>query len=59
MKPKKLTGKEVAENLFSAERVSTTTLENDIAASMSHDQPGLLFGLEGGSTAAADEGLAA
>jgi hypothetical protein len=59
MKPKKLTGKEVADNRFSAERVSTTTLENDLAASMSHDQPGLLFGLEGGATAAADKGLAA
>jgi hypothetical protein len=53
MKPKKLRGKEVADNRFSAERVSTTTLENDLAASMSHDQPGLLFGLEGGETAAA------
>jgi hypothetical protein len=59
MKPKKLTGKEGAGNRFSAERVSTSTLENDLAASMSHDQPGLLFGLEGGSTAAADEGFAA
>jgi hypothetical protein len=58
MKPKNLTGKELAANRFSAECVSTTTLENDLALSMLHDQPGLLFGLEGGLTAAADKGLA-
>jgi hypothetical protein len=59
MEPKELTGKEVADNRFVAEHVSTTTLKNDLAASMSHDQPGLLFGLPGGLTAAANEGLAA
>jgi hypothetical protein len=59
MEPKRMTGKEVADNRYSADRVSTTTLENDLAASMSHEQPALLFGTTGGHTAPADEGLAA
>jgi hypothetical protein len=58
-KPKKMTGKEVAENRYSAIRVSTTILENDLAASMSHNQPSLLFGTADGQTASAEEGLAA
>jgi hypothetical protein len=40
-------------------RVSTTILENGLAASMSHDQPALLFGMAEGQTASAEEGLAA
>jgi hypothetical protein len=59
MKPKKMTGKEVADNRYSAIRVSRTILENDLAASMSHDQPALLFGTADGQTASAEEGLAA
>jgi hypothetical protein len=59
MEPKRMTGKEVTDNRYSADRVSTTTLENDLAVSMSHDQPALLFGTTGGQTAPADKGLAA
>jgi hypothetical protein len=50
MKPKKMTGKEVADNRYTEIRVSTTILENDLAASMSHDQPVLLFGTAEGHT---------
>jgi hypothetical protein len=59
MKPKKMTGKELADNIYSAIRVSTTILENDLAASMSHDQLALLFGTAEGHIASAEEGLAA
>jgi hypothetical protein len=59
MEPKRMTSKEDANNRYSADRVSTTTLENDLAASMSQDQPALLFGMTGGQTVPTDAGLAA
>jgi hypothetical protein len=59
MKPKTQSGRERADESYSASRTKTTTLENDLLASMSHIRPALLFGKPNGILAAMEEGFGA
>jgi hypothetical protein len=44
MTPKKQSGQERANEQHASIRINTTTFENDLAAAMSHDKPGTLYG---------------
>ncbi len=44
MAPKRLTGKERADQQYSSNRINTTTAENDLAASMAYERPQTLYG---------------
>eukprot|EP00978_Attheya_sp_CCMP212_P011066 scaffold26997_cov42-Attheya_sp.AAC.2 len=44
MKPKQLSGKDQADEQYSSLRVQSTPFENDLAASMTHEKPKLLYG---------------
>eukprot|EP00978_Attheya_sp_CCMP212_P027801 scaffold94026_cov53-Attheya_sp.AAC.5 len=44
MKPKQLSGKDRADEQYSSLRVQSTPFENDLAASMTHEKPKLLYG---------------
>jgi hypothetical protein len=59
MKPKTQSGRERADESYLASRTKTTTLENDLLASMSHLRPALLFGKPNGTLAAMEEGFGA
>eukprot|EP00978_Attheya_sp_CCMP212_P030405 scaffold111719_cov24-Attheya_sp.AAC.1 len=43
MKPKQLSGKDRADEQYSSLRVQSTPFENDLAASMTHEKPKLLY----------------
>jgi hypothetical protein len=47
MKPKKLTGKDRSDENYSAKRTNSTTLENDLGASMTHVRPEVLYAKKG------------
>jgi hypothetical protein len=47
MKPKKHTGKERSDETYSAQRTNSTTLENDLGASMTHVRPEVLYSKRG------------
>jgi hypothetical protein len=49
MKPKQQTGKARADETYSSKRTNSTTLENDLLASMTHTCPEVLFAKKGGS----------
>jgi hypothetical protein len=49
MKPKQQTGKGRADETYSSQRTNSTTMENDLLASMTHVRPELLFAKRGGS----------
>jgi hypothetical protein len=60
MKPKQQTGKGGADETYSAQRMQSTTMENDLLVSMTHTRPELLFAKKGGSELGKlDDGLAA
>jgi hypothetical protein len=60
MKPKQQTGKGRADETYSAQRTKSTTMENDLLASMTHIRPELLFAKKGGSELGKlDDGFAA
>ena len=42
--PKRLSGKERADQKYSSERISTTTAENELAASMAYERAQTLYG---------------
>jgi hypothetical protein len=47
MQPKKLTGKDRSDETYSARRTKSTTLENDLGASMTHVRPEVLYAKKG------------
>jgi hypothetical protein len=49
MKPKQQTGKSRADETYSSQRTNSTTLENNLLASMTHTRPEILFAKKGGS----------
>jgi hypothetical protein len=59
MKPKTQSGRERADESYSAARTQSTTLENELLASMSHLRPELLFEKTKGVLAAMEEGFGA
>jgi hypothetical protein len=59
MKPKIQSGRERADESYSASRTQLTTLENELLASMSRLSPGLLFEKAKGVLAAMEEGFRA
>jgi hypothetical protein len=59
MKPKNQSGRERADESYSASRTKTTTLENKLLASMSHLRPALMFGKANGVLAPMEEGFGA
>ena len=59
MKPKNLSGRERADESYSASRTQSTTLENELMASMSHLRPALLFAKSNGMLAPMEEGFGA
>jgi hypothetical protein len=59
MKPKKQSGRERVDESYSASRTQSTTLENELLASMSHLRPALLFGKANGVLAPMEEGFGA
>jgi hypothetical protein len=59
MKPKNQSGRERADESYSASRTQSTTLENKLLASMSHLRPVLLFGKPNGVLAPMEEGFGA
>ena len=59
MSPKRLTGKERADQKFSSECIQTTTAENELAASMAHERPKCLYGDKKGELASWEEGFGA
>jgi hypothetical protein len=59
MKPKTQTGRERADESYSASRTHTTPLENELLGSMSHLRPALLFEKTKGVLAAMEEGFGA
>ena len=48
MNPKQQTGKARADETYSSQRTNSTTLENDLLASMTHTRPEILFAKKGG-----------
>jgi hypothetical protein len=59
MKPKNQSGRERADESYSAARTQLTTLENELLASMSHLRPALLFGKANGVESPMEEGFGA
>ena len=59
MKPKNQSGRERADESYSAVRTKSTTLENELLASMSHLRPALLFAKSNGALAAMEDGFGA
>jgi hypothetical protein len=49
MQPKNQTGKERADENYSSQRTSSTTFENNLGASMSHERPTSLYGKKDGT----------
>ena len=57
MAPKRLTGKERADQQFSSDRINTTTAENELAASMAYERPQTLYGDKNGNLVPWEEGF--
>ena len=57
MAPKRLTGKERADQQFSSDRIHTTTAENELAASMAYERPQTLYGDKSGNLVSLEEGF--
>ena len=57
MAPKRLTGKERADQQFSADRIQTTTAENELAAAMAYERPQTLYGDKNGNLVPLEEGF--
>ena len=57
MAPKKLTGKERADQKYSSNRTNITTPENEFAASMAHDRPQILYGDKNGDLVPWEQGF--
>lgn len=57
MAPKRLTGKERADQQYSSDRINTTTAENELAASMAYERPQTLYGDKQGNLVPWEEGF--
>ena len=57
--PKRLSGKERADQKYSSERINTTTAENELAASMAYERPQTLYGDKHGNLVPWEEGFGA
>lgn len=57
MAPKRLSGKERADQQFSSDRIKTITAENELVASMAYERPQTLYGDKNGAICAWEEGF--
>ena len=57
MAPKRLSGKERADQQYSSGRIHTTTAENELAASMAYERPQTLYGDKNGNICSWEDGF--
>ena len=57
MAPKRLSGKERADQQYSSGRINTTSAENELAASMAYERPQTLYGDKNGNICSWEDGF--